>query len=178
MQPQPTFIGRPEAAEHDPYYSRYIDLVPDGDIVTTLETQIEATSALLAGVSEERAAASYEPGKWTVKQVLGHLSDTERIFAYRVLRISRNDRTPIEGFDQDPYVENAPFTRCSLAAIVDEFHSVRRASVLLLRHLDPQAWTRRGIANQKEITVRALAYTMAGHELHHRTILERAYRLE
>ena len=102
---------RPAITEHDPYYSRYIDLVPDGDIVATLESQIAATIALLADVSEERASSSYEPGKWTVKEVLGHLSDTERIFAYRALRISRNDRTPIEGFDQDPYVQNGPFAK-------------------------------------------------------------------
>ena len=175
MQPKPILSGRPAANEHDPYYFRYIDLVPEGDIVTTLETQIAETTALLAGLSEERAGSTYESGKWTIKEVLGHLSDTERILSYRALRISRNDQVPIEGFDQDPYVQNAPFAHCPLSAILEEFRAVRQATLFLFRHLDPPAWTRRGIANEKEITVRALAYIIAGHELHHRTILKQRY---
>ncbi len=169
------YTERPSPTEHDPYYSRYIDLVADGDIVATLEGQFTETAALLSGVSEERAGSAYAPGKWTLKDVLGHMSDTERIFAYRVLRIARNDRTPIEGFDQDPYVANGNFSAQTLAALVDDFRAVRQATLTLLRSLDTQAWARSGTANKKGITVRALAYTMAGHELHHRAILRDRY---
>lgn len=166
---------RPEANEHDPYYSRYIDLVPDGEIVTTLETQIGDTIALVNTVSEERAGESYQPGKWTIKEVIGHLSDTERIMSYRALRIARGDQRPIEGFDQDPYVQNGHFDRLTLPTLMDELQTVRQASLALLRPLDSTAWTRRGTANNAEITVRALAYIMAGHELHHRRILKDRY---
>jgi uncharacterized damage-inducible protein DinB len=166
---------RPQAHEHDPYYSRYIDLVPQGNIVSILETQIGDTVALFDGVGEERAGASYEPGKWTVKEVVGHLSDTERIMAYRALRIARGDRRPIEGFDQDPYVRNANFGRHTLRTLVDELQIVRQASLALLRSLDAGDWTRRGTANNAEVTPRALAFIMAGHELHHRRILKDRY---
>ena len=166
---------RPQAHEHDPYYSRYIDLVPDGDIVSILETQIGDTVALFDGLDEGRAGSAYEPGKWTVKEVVGHLSDTERIMAYRALRIARGDRRPIEGFDQDPYVRNANFGRHTLRTLVDELQTVRRASLALLRGLDAGDWTRRGTANNAEVTPRALAFIMAGHELHHRRILKDRY---
>lgn len=175
MQPQPSAARRPDSTEHDPYYSRYIDLVGDGPIVPILEAQLVETLGLLSDLTEAQAASAYAPGKWTLKQVLGHVIDTERIFAYRVLRIARNDATPIEGFDQDPYVEFGPFTNLKLAALLDEFRAVRNSTILLLRHLNPEAWTRRGIANGKEVTVRALAYTVAGHELHHRRIIASRY---
>lgn len=166
---------RPQTTEHDPYYSRYIDLVPEGDILTILEAQIGDTAALLSGVSEERAAGSYEPGKWSIKEVIGHLSDTERIMGYRALRIARNDRTPIEGFDQEPYVRHANFGRHTLRTLANDLCTVRQSSLGLLRSFDAEAWTRCGIANNAEITVRALAYVIAGHELHHRRILENRY---
>lgn len=175
MQPQPAVVGRPQSSEHDPYYSRYIDLVPDGDIVSMLDAQRAETVGLLAGVSEDRANSSYAPGKWTVKEVLGHISDTERIFAYRALRFARNDQTPIEGFDQDPYVISGSFNRLPLSMLVEEFRAVRQATLALFRSFDQDVWTRQGPANGKAITVRALAYTTAGHELHHRAILRDRY---
>src|SRR5262249_52832142 len=107
--------------------------------------------------------------------VIGHVCDTERIFAYRMLRISRADRTPIEGFEQDDYVRNGPFERIALAEIIEDYIAVRRATLTLLRNLDEAAWTRRGIANKNEVSVRALAYITAGHDLHHRRILEEKY---
>jgi uncharacterized damage-inducible protein DinB len=173
MQLQP--IDRPDVSEHDAYYSRYIDLVPEGDILAMLDAQLADTIALLSGVGEERAGLAYEAGKWTLKEVLGHMIDTERIFAYRALRIARNDPTPMEGFDQDPYVQNANFTGVRLAVLMNEFRAVRQSTLFLLRSLEPQAWNRSGIANGKAITVRALAYLTAGHELHHRAILRDRY---
>lgn len=177
MQPATSLMDRPQAGEHDPYYDRYISLVPDGNIIEILSNQIGDTVDLLATVSEDQAGRSYAPGKWTVKEVVGHLSDAERIFAYRMLRIGRGDKTPIEGFDQDPYVQDGPFrdSQCTLASLVDEFKSVRQATLQLLKHFGSEAWMRRGVANQLEITVRSLAYTTAGHELHHRRILRERY---
>jgi len=168
---------RPDATEYAPYYSKYISLVPEGDILALLEEQLRGTTALLSSVSEEQAEYRYAPEKWTVKQVVGHLTDTERIFAYRALRISRNDATPIEGFEQDDYVRYGPFETCKMTDLVEDFAAVRRATLSLFRRLDPEAWQRRGTANQNEVTVRALAYTSAGHELHHLAILKDRYHL-
>ena len=156
----------PTPSEHDPYYSRYISLVSSDDIVATLAGQIETTVVQLRG-----AGLRTEPGKWSIRQVVGHLSDTERILSYRALRISRNDKTPIEGFEQDDYVRDGPFENWPLSSLIDEFLQVRDATVSLFRHLDPHAWTRTGTANNAPITVRALAWIIAGHELHHRAAL-------
>ena len=166
---------RPEPDEYAPYYRRYISLVAGDDIIVTLGEQLRETSALLSSRAEADGNFRYAPEKWSVKEVIGHLSDSERIFAYRALRVSRNDQTPIEGFEQDDYVRHGGFGQRRLADVVDEFISVRRATLSLLRGLDQAAWTRRGLANKNEVSVRALAYIMAGHELHHRTILKDKY---
>ncbi len=168
-------IARPEPGEYAPYYDRYIALVPGNDILATLESQRRQMLLLLSGRDEADGDFRYAPDKWSAKEVLGHVCDTERIFAYRALRISRGDRTPIEGFEQDDYVRNGPFAQRPLAEIIEDYIAVRRASITLLRNLDEQAWVRRGIANNNEVSVRAIAYTMAGHEVHHRRILEEKY---
>jgi hypothetical protein len=168
-------IGPPEPSEHDPYYSRYISLVPGADVITALTAQIEATLGILRRIPEERGSARYAPAKWTIRQVVGHLGDIERILSYRALRISRSDKRPIEGFEQDDYVRCGPFEHCTLTSLVDEFAQVRAATLSLFRHLDEEAWARAGIANNAHVTVRALAWIIAGHELHHRAILERQY---
>ena len=166
-------IARPERGEYDPYYERYISLVTGTDILGTLESQRRQMLLLLSGCDEADADLRYAPEKWSVRELLGHVCDTERIFAYRALRICRGDRTPIEGFEQDDYVRNGP--QAPLAEIIEDYIAVRRATLTLLRNLDEQAWTRRGVANKNEVTVRALAYITAGHELHHRRILEEKY---
>lgn len=171
----PSVAARPEPAEYAPYYAKYIALIGEGDIVSVLESQARDTVALLQRLTDEQAGFAYEPGKWTVRQVIGHFIDTERVFAYRILRISRNDATPIEGFDQDAYVENSPFESYTVKDLISEFVAVRASTVLLLRKLESDAWTRRGVANGKEVTVRAIAYITAGHELHHRRIVEERY---
>ena len=168
-------IPRPEPGEYAPYYDRYIALVRGTDVLGTLEAQRRQMLLLLSGRDEAEGDFRYAPDKWTVKEILGHVCDTERIFAYRALRISRADRTPLEGFEQDDYVRNGPFARCPLAEIIEDYIAVRRATLTLLRNLDEQAWMLRGIANKNEVTVRALAYIIAGHELHHRRILEEKY---
>ena len=177
VSPAAMSIARPEPGEYAPYYERYISLVSGSDILGTLDAQRRQTMLLLSGRDEDEGDFRYAPDKWSAKEVLGHVCDTERIFAYRALRISRADRTPIEGFEQDDYVRNGPFGQRPLAEVIDDYIAVRRATLTLLRNLDEAAWRRRGIANKNEVTVRALAYVIAGHELHHRRILEEKYFL-
>lgn len=167
-------LERPKAGEYNPYYDRYISLIPGNDIIATLAAELPKTVALLSSRSAD-PDLRYAPGKWSVKEALGHMIDTERIMAYRALRIARNDRTPIEGYEQDDYVKNGPYAALRLSDLVEEFKTVRAATLSLFRNLRPEDWTRAGIANKNEITVRALAYVIAGHELHHRQIIEERY---
>jgi hypothetical protein len=166
---------RPQPGEYAPYFDRYVSLVQGNDILSTLDDQHRQMVLLLSGRTEADGDIRYAPDKWTVKEVLGHICDAERVFAYRVLRISRNDPTPMEGFNENDYVRNAPFARRPLSDLIEDYIAVRRATVSLFRNLDETAWTRRGIANNNEVTVRALAYIIAGHELHHRRMLEEKY---
>jgi uncharacterized damage-inducible protein DinB len=175
VTPSAFSIARPEPGEYAPYYDRYISLVTGSDILDTLDSQRRQTMLLLSGRDEDEGSFRYAPDKWSARQVLGHLCDTERIFAYRALRIARGDRTPIEGFEQDDYVRNSPFEQIALSELIEDYIAVRRATLTLFRNLDQTAWMRRGIANNNEVTVRALAYIIAGHELHHRRILEEKY---
>jgi hypothetical protein len=166
---------RPKPGEYKPYFDRYISLIPGNDVVGTLEKQLPKTVALLSARSDEDGNLRYAPDKWTVKDIVGHMNDTERIMAYRALRIARNDQTPLAGFEQDDYVKGGPFADLRLADLVEEFKIVRAGSLALFRHLRGSDWTRRGTVDGKEITVRALAYIIAGHELHHRHFLEERY---
>ena len=168
-------IARPEPGEYAPYYERYVSLVSGTDILGTLEAERRKTLLLLSGRDEADGDFRYAPDKWSAKEVLGHVCDTERVFAYRALRIARADRTPMEGFEQDDYVRNGPFAHAPLCELIEDYIAVRRATLTLLRNLDEPAWTRRGIANKNEVTVRGLAYIVAGHEVHHRRILEERY---
>jgi uncharacterized damage-inducible protein DinB len=169
--------ARPAPTEYDSYYQRYIRLVPEHDVLVSLDQQLADTMILLRSLSEQHGAFRYAAGKWSVKEVLGHMIDTERIMSYRALRIARNDRTPIEGFEQDEYVKYGNFDSRSVANLGREFEQVRRATISLFRSLDAEAWLRRGIASKLEISVRALAYIIAGHELHHRALLKEKYGL-
>jgi len=166
---------RPQPGDYAPYYEKYLSQIQGGDILATLDDQRRQMLLLLSGRAEADGELRYAPGKWTVKEVLGHICDAERIFAYRALRISRNDPTPMEGFDENEYVRNAPFASLSLADLIEDYIAVRRATITLFRNLDQASWTRRGVANKNEVTVRALAYIIAGHELHHRKIMEEKY---
>jgi DinB superfamily len=168
-------IGKPDTTEYLPYYGKYISLVPDGDILAVLGKQIEETTDLLNSISESRASFRYAPDKWSIKELVGHVIDTERIFAYRALRFARNDKTPLPGYEQDDYVRSAAFDNCTLADLASEFKSVRQSTLFLFKHLDEDAWMRRGLANDAEASVRALAHIIAGHELHHREILRSRY---
>ncbi len=168
-------VTRPETGEYVPYYDRYISLVSGENILAVMDNQLPQTLALLSACSEQKSGFRYEPGKWSIRDVVGHMVDTERIMSYRALRIARNDKTPIEGFEQDDYVRYGPFANTTLANLLKEFGHVRRATVSLFASIDSDAWMRRGTANGNEISVRALAYIIAGHELHHRKILKDKY---
>ncbi|SRR5581483_4418876 len=165
----------PDSTEFAPYYGKYTSRVKSNNIIATLETQVEQTKSVLGALTDAQAGFRYAPDKWSIRQMLGHMSDTERIFSYRALRIARGDKTPIEGFEQDDYVRNGPFEHCTLAGLLDEFSAVRRATVFLFRSLEPEAWARRGTASGYEFTVRALAHIIAGHELHHIEVLKERY---
>jgi hypothetical protein len=166
--------GKPETSEYAPFYEGYIALVGT-DALDALERQWKSTVDLIRGITEEKGNFRYAEGKWTVKQVVGHVIDAERIFTYRALRIARSDKTELSGFDQDFYVANSNHNRLSMAAIADEFDAVRRSSIALFRNLEPEAWVRRGTANKFEVSVRAIAFITAGHERHHMEILRSRY---
>ena len=175
MSPGKVVSSRPEASEYASFYERYVSKVAGKDIVAILEAQRLQMAQLFAARSEREGNFRYAPGKWTVKETLGHLTDSERIFAYRALRIARQDTTPLSGFEQDDYVRAGGFGERSLSDLAEEFGIVRSASVALFRPLGQEAWLRRGSANKSEVTVRAVAYIIAGHELHHREILQERY---
>ncbi|HKN35145.1 MAG TPA: DinB family protein [Terriglobales bacterium] len=168
-------IAPPQTSEYAPYYGRYISLVKNDDILAALREQARATKALLSSLSQQQANSRYAPDKWTIKQVFGHLIDSERIFAYRALRIARADQIPMEGFEQDDYVRSGNFENRAMSDLLDEYETVRAATLTLFRNLDAAAWNRRGVANNNEITVRAAAYIIAGHELHHMQIVKDRY---
>ena len=169
-------ITRPDPSEFAPHAKAYVDLVPEGDFLGHLAQQVETTGALLQPVDEDRASTfTYAPGKWTIKQTIGHLSDTERILACRALRMARADTTPQPGFEQDDYVQSAHASRRTMASLLDEFRSVRQATLSLFKSFSPEDWTRQGPVSNWHLTVRGIAFTLAGHELHHLRILNKLY---
>ena len=164
--------GRAEPGEYASYAQSDIDFVQGDDVVAALRSQIEATLALLAGVDD---MPGYEPGKWTLKQVVQHLSDDERIFAYRCLCLARNDLRPLEGFDEKLYAAFAESGQRPFAELLDELRIVRSGTIALLEGLSSEAWMRRGVVNGYSATVRGLAFHIAGHELHHVRIIRDKY---
>lgn len=164
---------RPLASEHAPFYAGYVALVPEVDVMGVLESQAREVDALLRSIPETQAGVLHPPYTWTIKQVIGHLIDGERIFAYRALRIARGDATPLPGFDENAYARSGEFDRLKGAQFADEFAAVRRSTVLLFRHLPDAAWSRAGTANGSPISVRASAFIIAGHVRHHVAIIRK-----
>ena len=169
------YTRKPESGEYDPYYERYICLVPGQEIISELGQQLSDTLVLLRGVSEAKAETRYAPGKWSLKEVVGHVLDFERIFGYRALLIARDEQTPLPGYDQDELMRVAGFSRYRISDLVVEFEQVRRANISFFEHLREEAWDGRGVASEVEVSVRALAYIMAGHEAHHRRVIREKY---
>ena len=168
-------MKRPETTEYDPYYEKYVSRVTEPDLLELLERQPEELAALFRDATEDKGSFSYADGKWTIKEVLSHLIDGERMFAYRVLRISRGDETPIEGFEQDGYIANAHANQRPFAELLEEFALLRRANMIFFRNVRDDGWTRIGAASGVKVSVRALAYIMAGHVRHHVAILDERY---
>ena len=168
--------GRPQAAEAAPYYFRYIDRVEGDDVVPVLAAQLDETLAVLRGIGEEQSLYRYAPEKWSLREVLGHVNDTERAFAFRAFWFARSFDHPLPGFDQDVCAAAAHADRRSWADHLEEFRALRLATLSLLRDLPEEAWSRGGIASDNPVTVRALAYMIAGHVSHHMAILEERYR--
>ena len=168
-------MNRPKTNEFAPYYNTYISLVEDGNALPVLDAQSAELRAVLSAVPEEKGAFAYATGKWTIKEVLSHLIDGERMFAYRILRISRGDTTPIEGFEQDGYIENSNANNRSFAELLQEFELQRQSNLLMLNNISDEGSRRMGTASDKAVSVRALTYIMAGHVQHHMSILRERY---
>jgi DinB superfamily len=167
--------ARPDASEHAPYYGKYIAMVPETDAILALESQIADALSLLETIPEARGDHRYGPDKWTIKEVIGHLIDGERVFAYRAMRFARDDRTELPGFDENTYVPAGGFGRRTLADLAGEWELVRRSNIAMFRGLDAEAWRRQGVANGNAVSVRALAFIIAGHGRHHAAILRERY---
>ncbi|HZM14844.1 MAG TPA: DinB family protein [Candidatus Krumholzibacteria bacterium] len=168
-------LARPEATEYAPYYGKYIGALPEGDILEILASQNRQTLQLLEQLGEEKGNFSYAPGKWSIKQVIGHLCDTERVFSYRALAFARNDRTPLPSMEQDDYVAASNVQRRTLRSVAAEFGSIRAATLSLFQSVEGDMWLRRGTASDCEFTVRTLPYIIAGHELHHMKVVRERY---
>jgi hypothetical protein len=168
-------MNRPEPSEYDPYYQTYVSLVENDDIIDTLAAQPTKLHDMLTALPDEKGRFAYADGKWSIKELIGHLIDGERMFAYRLFRISRGDETPIEGFEQDGYIENAHSNDRSFADLLEEFSLLRRANILLLNNLSDEDSMRFGTANNVKISARSLVYIMAGHIEHHLGILKQRY---
>lgn len=158
---------RPQPSEYSPSHETYIRRVPEGDIVDLLERQIEDTLAFVRPLSEGEAGARRKAGEWNIKEIVGHLSEGERILSCRALRFARADTQPLPGWDQDDYMRESNFNERTVKSLAEELEHLRRANVALFRSFTPEALERRGKADGKEVSVRALLYILAGHERHH-----------
>ena len=170
-------MRRPDSTEYGSWYAGYVSLVPEEDVLSAIETQSSETQKLIASVGEDRASYRYAEGKWSIKEVIGHLTDAERVFGYRALCFSRGDQNALPGFDENGYVRTANFDSWRVGDLAEAYALNRRANIVFFRNLPPDAWDRRGIASENPVTVRALAYIIAGHDRHHVKVLRERYGL-
>jgi uncharacterized damage-inducible protein DinB len=166
---------RPQPNDYPSYYETYVKLVPDGDIEETLQRQQQETIAFLNKITEEESEQTYAPGKWTLKEVVGHISDIERVMAYRLFAIARGEKKTLQGMDQDAYVASANFNQYSWSHLLNDFSTVRSATLSLMATIDDQSWTRLGTMLDYPVTPHALVFIIAGHELHHLKIISVNY---
>jgi DinB superfamily len=166
---------RPNKTEYAAYYETYVSLVEEIDIVSAMRNQADELREIFSQITDEKGLYRYATGKWSIKELLGHLIDGERVFAYRALRFARADKTELAGFDQDPYIENASFDAVNLQDLLEEILSLRNANTLFFNNLTDEAWSRTGVASENEISVRAIAYILVGHIRHHVKILKEKY---
>lgn len=168
-------LQKPTANQYPEYFQRYVNLVPDGDIFEILKSNKEKMILLLSGLSDKQAEYRYAEGKWSIKEVLGHIIDTERIFAYRTLRMGRNDKTNIPQYDHDAYVAEAKFDNQKIADLIEHYKAVRDASISLVKSFDENAWERIGLSGGKEFITKCFPFIIAGHEIHHLGIIKERY---
>lgn len=166
---------RPEATEYAPFYASYIERVPEGNIVELLEKQRQERRELLRTIAAENETYRYSEGKWSIREMVGHLIDAERVFSYRAHCISRGETASLPGFDENSYIAWSGYDERSLEELAEELDSLRAANLSMFRSFSDEMWTRKGIANNNEVTVRAIAYALAGHEMHHTAILRERY---
>ncbi len=169
-------MKRPKQSDYAPYYQKYMSLIEDsGSIVETLQRQKDDSYNFLKSIPSEKAGYSYDPGKWTIKEVLGHMIDTEKIMAYRALCIARGEKKFLPGFEQDDYVNEGKFNQRELSGLIEEFKKVREVNLILFNTFNDEIIDRKGIASENEVTVLALLFIIAGHEMHHLKILKERY---
>ena len=166
-------IPRPEATEYGPGFGNYIELVPPCHLPSFLDAQLAELKGLLDGLPERDSLLHHAPFTWSIREVVGHMTDCERVFGYRALRIARNDATPLAGFEEQSYMQYANFDRWPLSELLAEFEHLRNSHMIMLTHLEPEAWLRRGVVSDAPMTVRAMAYSIAGHAKHHLDILHK-----
>jgi hypothetical protein len=168
---------RPEPTDYAPFYANYVSLVPEEDVLSAIETQSSETQKLMAAVDDTHGAYRYAVGKWSVKEVFGHIIDAERVFGYRALCIARGDQNSLPGFDEQEYMKNANFDDWKIGDLAELYALNRRANIVFFRNLREEDWKRRGTANDSPVTVCALAFIIAGHERHHLKVLRERYRV-
>lgn len=171
-------LPRPSPDDAAAYYFTYIDQVPEGDVFAVLEAGVAETRRLLAGLTPEQEHHRYAPGKWTIREVLGHVIDAERVFGYRAFHIARGDAEPLPGMEQNDYARTAGADRRPVGDLLDELDHLRRGHLAFFRALDAEAWERAGTASGVSFRVRALPFILAGHEIHHRRLLAERYLAE
>lgn len=168
-------MTKPTKNEYAPYYQKYIDTIPEGEICNILEAQLYSISKFLSSIDEEKSLFRYSDGKWSIKEVLGHVIDTERIFGYRALRISRGDQLPLASFDENEYIKNSDYDKIPFKHIVEEFSLVRKSNLILFCNMIDDKWIRKGNAGGYDVTVRAIVHIIAGHAEHHIRIINERY---
>jgi hypothetical protein len=169
---------RPNKEEYHSYYEGYIGLVPEGNVIEILEQQAEQVSAAIRALTEEQGNYRYGEGKWSVKEVFGHLIDNERIMSTRLLRIARGDTTPLPGYEENLFMAGHPFEAYTIADLAEEYTAVRNSTIIMLRHLSHEAWLHKGIVNDHPASARSIACVIAGHELHHLSVLRDRYEVQ
>jgi|SRR6185503_6889676 len=168
-------MNRPAETEYAPDYQSYVNQVNENDVIAVLRSELDDLDVLLDRVPAEKETYAYEPGKWTIRQVIGHLIDGERVFGYRALCIARGEKQNLPGFEQDDYLQTAPYNNIDLEDLLSEMRLVRLSNIAMFRTLDEEAWSRVGMANNNEVSVRAIAFIMAGHVRHHMNVLRERY---
>jgi hypothetical protein len=172
-----TETSRPMIDEYAAFFERYVGLITEPDVIQVLARQKEEMTTLLSGLSESRAGYRYEPGKWSIREVLGHVIDSERVFGFRAVCIARGEKAPLPGFDENDYAAQSGADEVPFSELLEEFLSLRKSHEAMFRHLPAEAWLRLGTANSKPVSVRALAYIIAGHPRHHMMILRERYNV-